>query len=97
MLVLIQVQEEMRNGQVALEKYVITKTLTKPPEAYPDAKNQPHVLVSTNYFLFSFTLNSLVCVFLCSDLLNSEDSFVDQHTGGTKIEATRLHLWLLCW
>ncbi|KAF2295279.1 hypothetical protein GH714_032416 [Hevea brasiliensis] len=39
-------QEDMRNGQVALEKYVITKTLTKPPEAYPDAKNQPHVLVA---------------------------------------------------
>lgn len=42
----------MRNGQVPLEEYVITKTLTKPPEAYPDAKNQPHVLVSTNYFRF---------------------------------------------
>lgn len=41
-----QVQEDMRKGEVALEKYVITKTLTKPPEAYPDAKNQPHVLVS---------------------------------------------------
>ncbi|WVZ14207.1 hypothetical protein V8G54_011773 [Vigna mungo] len=38
-----EVQEEMRNGQVPLEKYVITKTLTKPPEAYHDAKNQPHV------------------------------------------------------
>lgn len=50
MLILIQVQEEMRNGQVPLEKYVITKTLTKPPEAYPDAKNQPHVLVSPSYF-----------------------------------------------
>lgn len=36
----------MRSGQVALEKYVITKTLTKQPEAYPDAKNQPHVQVS---------------------------------------------------
>lgn len=35
----------MRKGEVALEKYVITKTLTKPPEAYPDAKNQPHVQV----------------------------------------------------
>lgn len=52
MLILLQVQEEMRNGQVALEKYVITKTLTKPPEAYPDAKNQPHVLVSPSYFHF---------------------------------------------
>ncbi|XP_057454382.1 DNA polymerase alpha catalytic subunit-like [Lotus japonicus] len=43
---LMKVQEEMRNGQVPLEKYVITKTLTKDPEAYPDAKNQPHVLVA---------------------------------------------------
>ncbi|KAJ9170679.1 hypothetical protein P3X46_018771 [Hevea brasiliensis] len=43
---LMKIQEDMRNGQVALEKYVITKTLTKPPEAYPDAKNQPHVLVA---------------------------------------------------
>ncbi|XP_024019597.1 DNA polymerase alpha catalytic subunit [Morus notabilis] len=43
---LMKVQEDMRKGEVALEKYVITKTLTKPPEAYPDAKNQPHVLVA---------------------------------------------------
>ncbi|KAK7252825.1 hypothetical protein RIF29_37045 [Crotalaria pallida] len=43
---LMKVQEEMRSGEVPLEKYVITKTLTKPPEAYPDAKNQPHVLVA---------------------------------------------------
>ncbi|KAA8547110.1 hypothetical protein F0562_003539 [Nyssa sinensis] len=43
---LMKVQEDMRNGQVALEKYVITKTLTKAPEAYPDAKNQPHVEVA---------------------------------------------------
>ncbi|KAK7300636.1 hypothetical protein RJT34_11484 [Clitoria ternatea] len=43
---LMKVQEEMKNGQVPLEKYVLTKTLTKPPDAYPDAKNQPHVLVA---------------------------------------------------
>ncbi|XP_058186661.1 DNA polymerase alpha catalytic subunit isoform X3 [Rhododendron vialii] len=43
---LMEVQEEMRNGQVPLEEYVITKSLTKPPEAYPDAKNQPHVEVA---------------------------------------------------
>ncbi|KAM7510391.1 hypothetical protein LguiB_009266 [Lonicera macranthoides] len=43
---LMKVQEEMRNGQIALEKYVITKSLTKPPEAYPDAKTQPHVEVA---------------------------------------------------
>ncbi|KAL8477076.1 hypothetical protein ACS0TY_029401 [Phlomoides rotata] len=43
---LMEVQEEMRKGQIPLEKYVITKTLTKPPEAYPDARNQPHVEVA---------------------------------------------------
>ncbi|KAH7429421.1 hypothetical protein KP509_09G047200 [Ceratopteris richardii] len=43
---LMKLQEEMRNGQVDLEKYVITKSLTKAPEAYPDAKNQPHVQVA---------------------------------------------------
>ncbi|WZY78675.1 hypothetical protein YC2023_025059 [Brassica napus] len=43
---LVKIKEEMRNGQVALEKYVITKALTKPPEAYPDSKSQPHVQVA---------------------------------------------------
>ncbi|XP_074303278.1 DNA polymerase alpha catalytic subunit-like isoform X1 [Silene latifolia] len=43
---LLKVQEEMRNGQMGLEKFIITKSLTKPPEAYPDAKNQPHVQVA---------------------------------------------------
>ncbi|KAG0452355.1 hypothetical protein HPP92_025019 [Vanilla planifolia] len=40
---LMKVQEEMRKGEITLEKYVITKSLTKMPEDYPDAKNQPHV------------------------------------------------------
>lgn len=39
-------KKEMRKGEVALEKYVIMKTLTKPLEAYPDAKNRPHVQVA---------------------------------------------------
>ncbi|KAJ0239082.1 DNA polymerase alpha catalytic subunit [Hirschfeldia incana] len=43
---LMKIKEEMRNGQVALEKYVITKALTKSPEAYPDSKSQPHVQVA---------------------------------------------------
>ncbi|GAB2282716.1 hypothetical protein Dimus_017255 [Dionaea muscipula] len=43
---LMEVQEKMRNGEVELNKYIITKTLTKPPETYPDAKNQPHVQVA---------------------------------------------------
>jgi DNA polymerase alpha subunit A len=33
-------------GTVPLNKYIITKQLTKRPEDYPDAKNQPHVQVA---------------------------------------------------
>ncbi|PKA64781.1 DNA polymerase alpha catalytic subunit [Apostasia shenzhenica] len=40
------VQEDMRKGEISLEKYVIMKSLTKPPEHYPDAKSQPHVQVA---------------------------------------------------
>ena len=58
-----QVQEEMRNGQVPVEKYVIHKTLTKPLNAYPDARNQPHVPVSPIYFHFIVNSNSLIHVF----------------------------------
>lgn len=41
-----KLQEDMRNGQIELDKYVITKSLTKQPEDYPDGKNQPHVQVA---------------------------------------------------
>ena len=33
-------------GALTLDKFVITKQLTKQPEQYPDAKNQPHVQVA---------------------------------------------------
>eukprot|EP00743_Colponemidia_sp_Colp-15_P005940 GILK01006386.1.p1 GENE.GILK01006386.1~~GILK01006386.1.p1 ORF type:complete len:1470 (-),score=342.66 GILK01006386.1:187-3951(-) len=36
----------MKNNQVLLKKYVITKQLTKAPEEYPDGKSQPHVQVA---------------------------------------------------
>jgi DNA polymerase alpha subunit A len=36
----------IREGTVPLNKFVITKQLTKNPEDYPDAKNQPHVQVA---------------------------------------------------
>ena len=38
--------EAVRNGTVPLNKFVVTKQLTKRPEDYPDAKNQPHVQVA---------------------------------------------------
>jgi len=38
--------EAVNAGQVPTNKFVITKQLTKRPEDYPDAKNQPHVQVA---------------------------------------------------
>eukprot|EP00448_Togula_jolla_P023098 CAMPEP_0170591232 /NCGR_PEP_ID=MMETSP0224-20130122/12293_1 /TAXON_ID=285029 /ORGANISM="Togula jolla, Strain CCCM 725" /LENGTH=1396 /DNA_ID=CAMNT_0010915081 /DNA_START=104 /DNA_END=4294 /DNA_ORIENTATION=- len=38
--------QEMDEGKVPLEMYIITKGLTKAPGDYPDAKNQPHVQVA---------------------------------------------------
>ena len=43
---LVQVQEKVKAGLVPLNKYIITKQLTKRPEDYPDAKNQAHVQVA---------------------------------------------------
>ena len=41
-----ELAKKMREGQLALEKYVITKGLSKHPNDYPDAKSQPHVHVA---------------------------------------------------
>ena len=38
--------DAVRDGTVPLGRYVVTKQLTKRPEDYPDAKNQPHVQVA---------------------------------------------------
>lgn len=40
------IAEKMRSGALPLEKYVITKGLSKHPNDYPDAKSQPHVHVA---------------------------------------------------
>ena len=41
-----ELAKKMRNGELPLEKYVITKGLSKHPNDYPDAKSQPHVHVA---------------------------------------------------
>ncbi len=43
----LQLQEDMRKGEIELDKYIITKSLSKQPEDYPDGKSQPHVQVQT--------------------------------------------------
>jgi DNA polymerase alpha subunit A len=40
------VAAHVRGNKVPLNKYIIHKSLTKPPDAYPDAKGLPHVQVA---------------------------------------------------
>ncbi|KAL6524277.1 hypothetical protein OROGR_016711 [Orobanche gracilis] len=75
---LVKVQEEMRNGQIALEKYVIVKTLTKAPEAYTDAKNQPHVQVALrlkeNGYVIGCSVGDTVPYIICCEGIDSSSS-----------------------
>ena len=41
-----ELAKKMRSGELKLEKYVITKGLSKHPNDYPDAKSQAHVHVA---------------------------------------------------
>ena len=41
-----EIARKMRSNELPLEKYVITKGLSKHPDQYPDAKSQPHVQVA---------------------------------------------------
>lgn len=43
---LTKLGERIKNNQVPLDKFVMTKSLTKNPEEYEDAKTQPHVKVA---------------------------------------------------
>eukprot|EP01114_Cavostelium_apophysatum_P017174 TRINITY_DN5038_c0_g1_i2.p1 TRINITY_DN5038_c0_g1~~TRINITY_DN5038_c0_g1_i2.p1 ORF type:complete len:1439 (+),score=499.62 TRINITY_DN5038_c0_g1_i2:132-4448(+) len=38
--------ELIKTGKIALQKYIITKSLTKDPQDYPDKKGQPHVTLA---------------------------------------------------
>ncbi|KAI9346208.1 hypothetical protein BDR26DRAFT_956003, partial [Obelidium mucronatum] len=40
--------EDVKKGDVGVDKFVINKGLTKNPEEYADVKNQPHVQVALN-------------------------------------------------
>lgn len=41
-----ELAKKMRDGELDIAKYVITKGLSKAPNEYPDAKNQPHLQVA---------------------------------------------------
>lgn len=43
---LMQLAADLRANKIALEKFIITKGLTKSPKEYSDAKNMPHVKVA---------------------------------------------------
>lgn len=97
---IMQVQEDMRNGSIALEKYVITKSLTRPPEAYPDAKSQPHVEVSPRSDMRLGHISEsthFLCFTLSSTHLSYFINIYLAESGGTPFEEKWICYWLLCW
>ncbi|KAL6512953.1 hypothetical protein OROHE_019743 [Orobanche hederae] len=85
---LVKVQEEMRNGQTALEEYVIVRTLTKAPEAYPDAKNQPHVqlipalrLKEKGYVIGCSAGDRVPYIICCEGIDSGSSSGITQRAG----------------
>ncbi|KAL6498951.1 hypothetical protein OROHE_026386 [Orobanche hederae] len=68
----------MRNGQIALEEYVIVRTLTKAPEAYPDAKNQPHFQLTLRLkekgYVIGCSAGDRVPYIICSEGIDSGSS-----------------------
>eukprot|EP01004_Peranema_trichophorum_P008566 NODE_731_length_2409_cov_63.216098_g627_i0.p1 GENE.NODE_731_length_2409_cov_63.216098_g627_i0~~NODE_731_length_2409_cov_63.216098_g627_i0.p1 ORF type:complete len:763 (-),score=155.22 NODE_731_length_2409_cov_63.216098_g627_i0:121-2409(-) len=43
---LLKVAQDIRNGNIEIKEFIITKSLTKSPEQYADIQNQPHVMVA---------------------------------------------------
>jgi DNA polymerase alpha subunit A len=50
--------EKMRSGVIPLEKFVITRGLSKHPNDYPDAKSQPHVQVAKHMLKNNLPVNT---------------------------------------
>ena len=53
-----ELSKRMRAGELALEKYVITKGLSKHPNDYPDGNSQPHVQVAKMMLLNNRAVNT---------------------------------------
>lgn len=52
-----ELASKMRNDELPLDKYVITKGLSKHPNDYPDGKSQPHVNVAKSMILHNRPVN----------------------------------------
>jgi DNA polymerase alpha subunit A len=52
-----ELANKMRNDELPLDKYVITKGLSKHPNDYPDGKSQPHVNVAKSMILHNRPVN----------------------------------------
>ena len=53
-----ELARKMRSGELPLEKYVITKGLSKHPKDYPDGKSLPHVQVAKQMLLNNRPVNT---------------------------------------
>ncbi|KAI9506594.1 hypothetical protein BX070DRAFT_186351 [Coemansia spiralis] len=91
---LVRVGNAVRAQQVPLDKYIVHKGLTKPPENYPDKKSQPHVLVALQLrekgtaVRLGDTIPYIICDPKCPGLLCTQDVNGNE-TGSTGSYAER--------
>ena len=68
--------EDVRQGKVKVEEFIITKSMTKKPEDYPDAQSQPHVQVALamrregKYVMVGEMIQYVICVLPTSTTAN---------------------------
>ena len=73
-----EIGQNVEAGQISVDKFVITKSLTKNPDDYPDKNSLPHVQVALRlrskgkHFRSGDTVPYIVClVSLSEDILTS--------------------------
>lgn len=55
-----QVGDDLENDRYSLARFIIYKQLSKPPEEYPDARSQPHIIVAKRMRAKGIANNMLV-------------------------------------
>jgi len=86
-----QLAQNMRDGKLPLEKYVITKGLSKHPKDYPDGKGLPHVHVAKMMIKNNrrLTVGDHIPYVICEPLETDEGSNENKNASKSAAERAR--------
>lgn len=84
-----QVSLDIDNNNIPLNDYVITKSLTKNPHEYNDAKNQPHVMVALRSIEqgYKCSTGDIIQYVICVDDTNSNKSLSERAYHPREVQA----------